>query len=236
MKLITFASFKGGAGKSTALMATAGSLAAQGKKLALFEADENEPLKAWRENGFEQGTWDENCRIFHATDLATFEKAYETAEIDGFDIALTDTQGGGSELNNTIILSSDLVVIPTALTQIDLDAALNSYEYVVEVFEENNGVAADVPAAILLQRHPTGRLSVAEKAALDVLQSLPQFEVKMHARNAFADIKAIGMLHLYTEKLAQNPMKRISSNHMRTAAAEAKALADDLLASLMEAA
>ena len=49
MKLITFASFKGGAGKTTATMAVCSSLIARGKKVALIDADENTPLLDWQE-------------------------------------------------------------------------------------------------------------------------------------------------------------------------------------------
>ena len=43
MKRIAFASFKGGAGKTTAVMAVTSSLIAKGKCVALIDADENTP-------------------------------------------------------------------------------------------------------------------------------------------------------------------------------------------------
>jgi len=51
MKLITFASFKGGSGKTTSVMAVCSSWSAQGKKIALIDTDENAPLIDWQEIG-----------------------------------------------------------------------------------------------------------------------------------------------------------------------------------------
>ncbi len=228
MKLITFTSFKGGAGKSTALMATTGSFTDEGKRVALFEADRNQPLAKWRTKAKELGTWDEHCQVFPAIELRDFENSFEAAEEAGFDIAITDTQGGGSELNNTIIVSSDVVVIPTALTQLDIEAALDTYEYVIELFGRQEGYDHEAPAALLIQRMPTGRLSIAERAHLALLDSLPRFETMMPTRNAYADIAANGMLHLYQKLLAETPAKRITANHIKTAVLDAAKLSQDI--------
>lgn len=76
MKLVTFTSFKGGAGKSTALMAAVPGLLASGKRLALLEADENDTLALWRSNARDSGTWDEAVTIHEAADLGSFEASY----------------------------------------------------------------------------------------------------------------------------------------------------------------
>lgn len=77
MKLVTFTSFKGGAGKSTALMAAVPGLLAAGKRLALLEADENDTLALWRSNARESGTWDEAVTILEATDLGSSRQALQ---------------------------------------------------------------------------------------------------------------------------------------------------------------
>ena len=47
------------------------------------------------------------------------ERSFEAAERAGCDLALVDTAGGGSDLNTTVMVNSELVIIPTALTTID---------------------------------------------------------------------------------------------------------------------
>ena len=112
MKIVAFASFKGGSGKTTALMAACSSLVAQGVRVALFEADRNAPLSLWRERALAQQTWDESCRIYPPDELASFEGSFEAAEKEGYDVALADTRGGASDLNDAILVNADLVVVP----------------------------------------------------------------------------------------------------------------------------
>ena len=70
MKLISCCSFKGGAGKTTALMGLCSAFATQGKSVALFEADENRPLTKWKENAIRHNAWDPNCEVFIADEMA----------------------------------------------------------------------------------------------------------------------------------------------------------------------
>ena len=183
MKLLTCCSFKGGAGKTTALMGLCSALANSGKTVALLEADENRPLSRWQQNAQHEGTWDENCAVFVADELQLLERAYEEANQRDFDYAIADTQGGSSELNNTIIASSNFLLIPTMLTPLDVDEALATYRYVIELLM---GEGIVVPTAILRQRVPVSRLTTSQRAVSEMLDELPVLEAPMHERDAFA--------------------------------------------------
>lgn len=80
MKLIPFVSFKGGAGKTTALMAVASCLVARGERVALFEADENAPLARWRQNAMTNETWSEQVLLLPAASERDLERSYERAD------------------------------------------------------------------------------------------------------------------------------------------------------------
>ena len=226
MQIITFGSFKGGSGKTTALMAACSSLIAQGRQVALMEADPNAPLAEWRKNGREFGTWDEECLILPADQLASFEASYEQAVCTGIDLVLVDTQGAASDLNDSILVNSNVVVIPTALTTLDINAAMETMEYVVKLFMASK---QDVPTAILLQRLPVGKLTVAQSADLAELQSLPIFDTRFHHRDAFAALQSRGLLHRYYEILQTDPTRRIAARHLDVARQEADSFAADLL-------
>jgi len=131
MKIVTFASFKGGAGKSTSVMAVTSSLISQGKRVALFDADENQPLVDWKRSAIAHDTWSENCQVFETDDLKSLEQSYEIAEKQEHDLAIIDTRGGGSELNNACITSASLIAIPSALTTLDMTSALSTFEHTV---------------------------------------------------------------------------------------------------------
>lgn len=227
MKMITFASLKGGAGKTTALMTACSSLVSKGLKVGLLEADENAPLHQWRKYALKKGTWNESCEIEDAVDLQAFEAAYERLEARDVDIVLTDTQGGGSEFNLTILASSDMIVIPTALTRLDLDSALDTYALVAEMLATSD--TPDMPVGILVTQIPTGRLTAAQSFCLETIQGLPSFDCKLPARNAFADLKSVGMLHLYEVALSKIPSKRIAATHISKALKDADTFANDLM-------
>ena len=225
MKLVAFTSFKGGAGKSTSLMSSVSGLVQAGKKVALFEADQNDPLSTWQTNARAIGTWDESCQIYDGSELDVFIPNMEKAEQNGCDIALVDMRGGDSELNTAIIANADLVLIPTSLTAMDIDGAISTFQFLLNFMEANE---KDVPAAFLLTRVPTGRQSAAEKESLEMLKEMPQLSARLPQRNAFADIMSLGMLHLYHRELAADPNKRILAGHIEVAVREASRISSDI--------
>lgn len=232
MKQITFASFKGGAGKTTAAMAVASTLTAQGERVALIDADENSPLVDWREAAQSAGTWDQRCVVIEADDLRSFENAFERAASEEFDYAIIDTRGGGSELNNACIVNTNVVIIPSALTTLDMTQALSTFEHTIELLQ---AMETDIPVALLIQRVPVGKLTVSQKQDLAALSELPRCETILHNRDAFASIGKRGMLHLIHENMMADPLKRISASHIATAMAEAKSFTSDILEALEDA-
>lgn len=217
MKLITSCSFKGGAGKTTALMGLCSSLSSRSKKVALFEADQNRPLGTWMENALRNDAWDPLCEVFPADELSLLEAAYEEAKDRGFDYALVDTHGGGSELNNTIIASSDFLLVPTMLTPLDIDEALATYRYIVELLMAE-GLHAQT--AMLRQRVPIGKLTASQQAAFDMLEVLPLFNTPMYERDAYAGMKERGMLHLTVANMGANPSMRLMLRNNQRAMAD----------------
>ena len=131
--VITFMSFKSGVGKTTALMTVASTLLERGHKIACFEADDNRPLSAWRENGIEHGTWDAQCAIYPALSIDLLSQSYEIAERDGVEFGLIDTRGGGSDLNQSILINSDLTIIPTGLSPLEVEDTLETLQYIVRL-------------------------------------------------------------------------------------------------------
>ncbi|MCK7615930.1 AAA family ATPase [Roseibium sediminicola] len=226
VKIISFVSFKGGAGKTTALMAVTTCLIERGKKVALFEADNNKPISEWRENAVSKNTWHDNCLVFLANNEADFETAYEEASDAGCDFALIDTQGGGSELNNMVLVNSDAIILPTALTVLDTDETLQTFSYAVKV-----AMAAEikVPTFVLKTRIPTAKLTQAQKRTGDLLAGLPCLATGLHSRNAFEDMKFKGLLHQAMRQMEENPNDRLIARNYQSAIEEADALTSDIL-------
>jgi cellulose biosynthesis protein BcsQ len=147
MQLVVLTSFKGGSGKTTTLIAAASLLAQKGMRVALFEADENEPLTAWNRTTGNRGTWDDRCTVYRA-----------------LEIGLIDTRGGGSEFNQVILMNAAMVIIPSSLTVLEINESLQTMRYVSE-FQKRVGQAC--PVALSLNRTPTGQLP-ARQAFADI--------------------------------------------------------------------
>lgn len=229
MKLVAFTSFKGGSGKSTTLMAVASILAEKGVKIACFEADDNEPLSAWQEYGRQINTWDDNCRIFGALDVDQFGASYEEAEAAGCEIGLIDTRGGGSDLNQAVLMNATMVIIPTGLSVIEVDEALETLKYVVEFMK---AMKIDRPVGISVNRVPTGKLSKSEEDSLGLLREMPTLEARLPARRIYSEMKSLGHLHLYHKALLETPSKRIAAGHTQVALTETRTFTDELMAGL----
>ena len=227
MKMISFVSFKGGAGKSTALMAVASALVSQGKRIALFEADENRPLRRWKENAKEIGTWDDDlCLVLSADSFEAMQSSFETAESANCDYILVDTAGGASELNSTIIANSDKAIIPTSLNMIDLDEALSTLVFVSVQVSKIKG--SQIDTKLLLTKFPQSNLKSSERLNLEAIEAMPQFRNRIQSRNAFASIKGLGLLHIHLENLNSNPKYRILSSHIRVALSESIELSNEI--------
>lgn len=231
MKVISFVSFKGGAGKTTALMAIASVLAQQGDRLGLFEADENKPLERWRTNARAVGTWDEAaCGLYPCRDEEAFEVSLATAEEDGCDYVLIDTAGGGSDLNSALIVNSDIVILPTTLSSIDLLATVDTYQYISKALARR--ISHRIDARFLLTRFPQSRLKTAEQTNLLAVGPMPQFDNRLTERGAYADLVATGLMGRYHDRLSQAPAHRLLAGHVAVAMSEARDLTSEIVRSL----
>jgi len=207
-------------------MALTSTLIADGKRVALIDADENAPLSDWRDAARAAETWSDLAHVYEADDFRAFENAYEDASGKNFDYAIIDTRGGGSELNNACLINTHAVIIPSALTTLDMTAALSTFEHAIELLQSMD---MEIPVALLFQRVPVGKLTVSQKQDLATLSELPSCRTILYNRDAFAALGKRGLLHLTQSQLASDPLKRISANHLSTAMNEARELTSEIL-------
>ena len=232
MKTISFVSFKGGAGKTTSLRLLASVLNGRERRVGLFDADENRPLAAWETYATGLGTWDaEKFHVYEALDEGQMETAIEAATGDGMEYALVDTHGGGSDLNQLILLNSDLIVIPTDLCVGELDEALKTMEYVLRLLKL---AGIDIPTGFLPNRTPVddGKLATAEREGIELLGGLPVFDVRLPVQRCYKDIKGSGPLNLYHARLKADPTIRFRSVSILVALGHAEAFTDEILRSV----
>jgi chromosome partitioning protein len=131
-KIISFISRKGGTGKTTNAINLATTLYQMGKRVLLIETDTNYTLNTLRKmelfkanetkNGFEiLGSQDNNV----ANELATIKETRQE------DIIIVDSAGKTTDEGlKKLCLVSDIVIVPTSLTQNDL---LVTYQTVTDL-------------------------------------------------------------------------------------------------------
>lgn len=184
MPVISFASSKGGAGKTTAAIVLATELA-QGADVILIDADPAGRLMRWSRlaplprrlravaSGGERTIQDEVAR-------AAAEAAF----------VIIDLEGSASRLSSFAIAESDLVVVPTGDEQQDADEAV---ETLAQIAMEGRARRRAVPAAVLFARTNAAVKSKLERHInAELRAAAPAFATELHRRTAFSSLHNAG--------------------------------------------
>jgi chromosome partitioning protein len=166
MPIIALSSVKGGAGKTSAVLALAADLAADGGKVEILDADPNGHASrigtkvARRLDG-------SHLRItgglIESTILGEIRRAKESAEW-----VFVDLPGVSSKLTLLGLTRADLVVIPCQASEMDIHDALATLENVRQAAE---AAERDIPSRLLLSRWP---VSIESRAAKETRRRLGQ--------------------------------------------------------------
>lgn len=218
MPVISFASSKGGAGKTTSAIVLATELA-QGTDVVLIDADPAGRLTRWSKlasipagieiitSGGERAIQDE---IASARSHATF--------------VLIDLEGSASRLTSFAVSESDLVIVPAGDEQQDADEAV---ETLAQIAMEGRARRRAIPAAVLFARTNAAVKSKLEKHINSELRGATRvFETELHRRTAFSS------LHNAGGGLRQLDPKEV--NGIDKAIANAQALAAEVIDILEE--
>ena len=184
MPIISFASSKGGAGKTTSAIVLATELA-EGTDVILIDADPAGRLMRWSAlggsasrltvigSGGERAIQDEIAR---ATARASF--------------VIIDLEGSASRLTSFAISESDLVVVPSGDEQQDADEAV---ETLAQIAMEARARRRDIPAAVLFARTNAAVKSKLEKHINAQLRGATRvFSIELHRRTAFSSLHNAG--------------------------------------------
>ncbi|WP_338811999.1 ParA family protein [Bernardetia sp. Wsw4-3y2] len=130
--IISFISRKGGTGKTTNIMHLATTLASQKKRVILIETDTNYTLTTLRKMELFKKKIAENDAPFPivgSTDEHIIENLKKFKKSKKYDYILVDSAGKTTdEAIRKLCLESDLVVVPTSLSQNDLLVAYQTLQ------------------------------------------------------------------------------------------------------------
>ena len=125
MAVVSACSTKGGAGKTTTVICLADAFARGGGTVAIIDADPNGHIQTWRDRAPDDCTVDVVTGVSEAAILDAISDAAAK-----YQLVLVDLEGAASQAVTYAIAESDLVLIPTKVSGMDLQEVFRTYEVV----------------------------------------------------------------------------------------------------------
>jgi chromosome partitioning protein len=183
--IVSFASTKGGVGKSTVCAAIGARLAQRGEQVLILDLDQNRTVDRWGRKAKITGL---SVRAVERDSFTTvFREAAGREELDHI---LIDLAGAREGTVLKAIARSDLVVIPAGASEPDLREALVVVGDIRDVSEEKG---APTPYRVLLTRMFSLRTRVTDFAFEELARhGLPLFRTMMVERVAYKEMFLTG--------------------------------------------
>jgi chromosome partitioning protein len=179
--IISFASSKGGVGKSTSCAALGAALALDGEKVLILDLDQNRTLARWSKKVDIDGL--EIIAVERDRFTAIFRNAVSAGK---YDAILIDLAGAREATVLKAIARSDLVIIPAQASEPDLREALVVVSDIRDVEEEKEG---SIPYRLLLTKIYPLRTRVTDFAYDELARhGLPTFRTALVERAAYREM------------------------------------------------
>lgn len=186
MSIIVFAGQKGGTGKSTLALSTAGELVARRNDVLLVDADPQGSVRTWAAVAAEAG---------HPA--PTLVSMGATMHLDGqlrrlagtYDFVVIDTPPRHGDIMRSALMVGDLAVLPCGPSAMDAWAMAES----LNVIGQACAVQPGLQACIVITRKQA-RTAIGENARQILTETgLPVLSVELHHRVAYQEAPAAGL-------------------------------------------
>ncbi len=181
MPVISFASPKGGVGKSTSALVLASGLSVAGASVTVIDGDPNRTLETWAKATKEPGF---SCRTL-PSDNAIIDQIEEAASSSQF--VIVDLEGTANLAMSRAISRTDLVIIPLQASPVDARQASRAIKLVVD---EGRALRRGIPYRMLFTRVNPAIATRDEKEIRSQFKGagIPTFETALNDRAAFRAI------------------------------------------------
>jgi chromosome partitioning protein len=219
MPVISFATTKGGAGKTTATMVAASVLTDAGATVSVLDADPNQPFVTWAQLGKLPANLKVVGGINHQNILDVIE-----AEAASSKFVLIDTEGSANLALNYAMSQSHLVVIPCQASDLDAKEAGKTIKLVSELRRTSRAV---IDAVMVWQR--TNAAGIESRNGKSIRRQfeearIPCLETKLVEREPFKSMYSYGRT---LQDLGQ--IEDISKPSLEKAQANAHAFVEEIL-------
>jgi chromosome partitioning protein len=186
MPTISFASSKGGAGKSTSAVLLATELAERGGSVTVIDADPNQPVTRW---GRKPGRPERLTVIGGVTEETLIDTIDDAARKTQF--VIVDLEGTASVMVAHAMTRSDLVIIPTKGSELD---GVEAAKVIGFIGRQERAYSRTIPYAVLFtQTNPAVRPRTLKSLEADLLERrIPVFSTALHDRDAYRAIFSFG--------------------------------------------
>lgn len=186
MPVITFASSKGGSGKTTSALLLACEIA-YAKPITIIDADPRHPVTTWSSL---PGKPELLTVITNESEKTILDEIEKAAALDPF--VIVDLEGTASRLTSYAISQSDLVIIPMKEQQQD---ALAAIEVIKEIHRDMKAIRRTIAYAILFTQSKVVAKSRTARFVSNQFRSNPQFDTfktEINERDAFSALFSVG--------------------------------------------
>jgi len=184
--ILSFASSKGGVGKSTACAAIGARLATRGEEVLIIDLDQTRTLDRFGRKAKIPGL---TVTAIERDSFTTLFREFTAA--DTYDHILIDLPGAREAMALKAIARSDLIIIPAQASEPDLREALVIASDVKDVAEERG---APIPYRLLLTKMSPLRTRVTDFAYLEIARhGLPMFRTVLVERVAYKEMFLTGV-------------------------------------------
>ncbi len=183
MTIITMATTKGGAGKTTVAQMIIGAVHQRGYSIGAIDTDENQTLSNWLNNVTSMAI--DNRVVLDES------KIVDEAQRLGrkHDLVIIDTPGAQSQSTVFAIGCADLVIVPLQLSKADVMQAQKTYKLVQSTASITG---RQIPARLLFTDY-TPKTKIAKKVRRHVNElALPTFDTRMHHLVAYKELTFTG--------------------------------------------
>lgn len=190
--ILTYASSKGGVGKSTTCAAVASALALEGSRVLIIDLDQNRTLERWSRRGLADGL------TVAAVDPQKFGSYFREVEASGeYDHICIDLPGTREVTLFKALARSDLVIIPAQASEPDLREAL---VVVGDIRDVSDTAGRAIPYRLLLTKIYPLRTRVTDFAYAELARKgLPLFRTVLVERSAYREMFLNGQPPTLTE-------------------------------------
>jgi len=184
MPVISFATSKGGAGKTTSAIIL-GTELAEATNVIIIDADPAKRLTRWSK----LAPLPSRLQVVTSNGERAIQNEIAAAQKQAT-FVLIDLEGSASRLTSFAIAESDLVVIPSGEEQQDADAAIDT---LAEIEMEGRARRRSIPSAILFARTSAAVKSKLEKHIHRELSKAGRvMQTELHRRTAFSSLHNAG--------------------------------------------